>query len=129
MEENRILLAATVFPSQEQTIVALPTDEKFQGAHNYEIHPMMRFENGAAVYGEGTHAITFVKRNEDGTWQPGVQTEQLLLLLKDRHNKLNNVFPSEDHDEFIAGIDKALAALERRVRERQGRGVMGELKK
>jgi hypothetical protein len=124
-------LKATVFPSEERTISSLPTDEKFQGAHNYYVQPMVGFEGGALYAKEPEAAIElrFVKRREDGTWQPGLQTEQILLLLKDRHEKLNEVFPSEDHAQFIAGIDKALDALEKRVRERQGRGVMGQLKK
>jgi len=124
-------LNALVFPSEEKTICCLPTDAKFKGAHNYYVAPMVGYEGGAlyAQEPEAAIEIRFVKRREDGTWQPGVQTEQLLLLLKDRHDKLNEVFPSEDHAQFTAGIDMALDALERRVRERTTRGVMGELKK
>ena len=125
MNNQRILLTATVFPSTEQTIVALPTDDKFKGAHNYEIKPMLRYENGA-VYGLEGMPLTFVKRNDDGSWQPGVQSEQLLLALMDRHEKLNNVFPTEVHDEFMAHLAGALECLERRVRERTERGVMGQ---
>jgi hypothetical protein len=124
-------ISATVFPSQEKTIYCLPTDDKFQGAHNYWVSPMVGYGAGALYAKEPEAAIElrFVKCREDGTWQPGLQSEQLLLLLKDRHEKLNAVFPSDDHAQFIAGIDLALEALERRVRERTARGVMGELKK
>lgn len=121
-------LNTTVFPSTQKTLLCVVTDSKFKGAHNYYVQPMTEFKAGAAVYGADLISIPFVKRNEDGTWQPGVQTEQLLLLLKDRHEKMNDVFPSDDHAQFVAGIDLALEALERRVRERTTRGVMGELK-
>ncbi|MDF7810512.1 hypothetical protein [Hymenobacter sp. YC55] len=119
---------ASVFPSRQKTMLCVATDDKFQGAHNYYLMPMIGFQDGA-VYGGNLVSIPFVKRNEDGTWQPGVQTEQLLHILKDRHEKLNAVYPSDDHAQFIAGIDLALEALEKRVRERTQRGVMGELKK
>ncbi|MBC6988572.1 hypothetical protein [Hymenobacter sp. BT491] len=121
-------LNESVFPSEQKTILCVATDSKFKGAHNYYVQPMVGYQDGA-VYGAELVSIPFVKRNEDGTWQPGVQTEQLLLLLKDRHEKLNEVFPSEDHAQFIAGIDMALEALEKRVRERTQRGVMGQLQK
>ena len=126
---TRLLLDATVFPSTEKTIVALPTDDKFAGAHNYEIKPMLRYEDGA-VYGMEGMPVTFVKRNEDGTWQAGVQTEQLLLMLLDRHDKLNAAVPAQtnSHELFIGGINDALRALASRVNERTRRGVMGESK-
>jgi hypothetical protein len=60
---------------------------------------------------------------------PGLQTEQLLIAIHDRHQKLNAKFFSEDGLKFIRKIEEALVCLEDRVRERIARGVMGDLKK
>lgn len=126
---ERILLDARVFPSHERTIVSLVAKgDGFRGAHNYDIKPMLRYEGGA-VYGAEGMPITFIKKNDDGTWQPGLQSEQLLLLLLDRHEKLNSVFPTGGHNEFRHHLIKALECLEYRVRERTERGVMGDHRK
>jgi len=124
---KRVVLDTCVFPSNESSIVSIITDEKFDGAHNYEIKPMLRYDNGA-VYGLEGLPLTFVKKNDDGTWQTGVQTEQLLLVIADRHPKLNAVFPAEEHDEFMAHIHGALECLGRRFKKRLDRGVAGEHK-
>jgi hypothetical protein len=52
----------------------------------------------------------------------------LLLVLLDRHANMNAVYPSAQYNDFITGINMALAALGTRVVDRQERGVMGEHK-
>ena len=60
----RVAIEASVFPSTENTIVSIVTDDKFNGAHNYEVKPMLRFEPGVgAVYGLEGMPVTFVKKN------------------------------------------------------------------
>lgn len=127
----RVPLDGVVFPSTERTIVSLPQGDSFNGAHNYSIKPMLRYENGAVCGLEGM-PLTFVKQVplEGGgvRWQAGVQSEQLLLVLLDRHEKMNAVFASDVHDEFMGHIAGALECLERRFRNRMDRGVAGQQK-
>jgi hypothetical protein len=59
----------------------------------------------------------------------GLQSEQLLIALIDRHKKLNERFPSREGALAITKMEEALQWLEARVRERTERGVMGDLKK
>jgi len=181
---DRVLLDTCVFPSNEPSIVCIITDEKFDGAHDYEIKPMLRFQpeyqydfaaiedlfrkemkflhmqalveehqgvikgnehtaemikkcvdlgyikqiGGHTVYGLEGMPLTFVKRLPNGTFRPGLQTEQLLLVIEDRHPKLNAEFPAEEHDEFMYHIRAARECLERRFRKRLDRGVAGEHK-
>jgi hypothetical protein len=71
-------LPAVVFPSTTPTITSLITDEKFNGAHNYIVQPMVEFnkDRGGAQYAVEPEAgieLRFVKRRDDGTWQPGLQ--------------------------------------------------------
>ena len=68
-------------------------------------------------------------RNDDGSITPGLQSEQLALILLDRVKKLNERYPSEQNDKQIEGLTMYLQACKDRVEERINRGVMGELKK
>lgn len=77
----------------------------------------------------GMQSVQFVQKNEDGSMTPGLQSEQLLIALIDRHKKLNNRYPSHEGELAITKMEEALHWLEARVKERTNRGVMGELKK
>lgn len=121
-------LTKTVFPSEEQTIF-VEEDDTYGGAHVYKFEESLGFNNGKAEY-QGTYqTISFVKKEEDGTILAGLQSEQLLIALIDRHEKLNARFPSEQNVVFIEHLKAALSLQEDRVRDRINRGVMGELKK
>jgi hypothetical protein len=131
MSEKHIAHLDPVYPSKEITIVAeFDADDKYLGAHNYFCYPSLGFEGGKPVYDFTADRIpiNFVKKSENGTVVAGLQSEQLLLILIDRHQKLNAVFPSEYNDQFIAGVVMALEAMRQRVNDRVGRGVMGALK-
>lgn len=123
-------LDGTVFPSEERTIAVLQ-DDTYGGAHRYYITNSLGFENGKAVYtpGEG-QAINFVMKPTDGSpVVPGIQSEQLVLLLLDRHERLNNVYPSEQYEKMKAGLEMFLEASKERVEARIARNVMGKLEK
>lgn len=75
-----------------------------------------------------TTTLQFVQKNEDGTVIPGLQSEQLALILLDRVKKLNAKFPHPTNEKQIAGLEMYLDACKERVQERIDRGVMGELK-
>ena len=126
--DTAILLAETVYPSDKRTISVMP-DKDYGGAHRYEMVNSLGFNNGEAQYDSSTQLIQFVQKNEDGTITPGLQSEQLLIALIDRHKKLNNKFPSREGSLAITKMEEALHWLEARVRERVNRGVMGQLKK
>lgn len=117
-----------VFPSNEFT-VSVKEDDTYGGAHYYEFNNCLGFNNGVTEYTDGKQAIQFIKKEEDGSMTAGIQSEQLLIALIDRHKKLNDKFSSREGALAITKMEEALHWLEARVKERIDRGVMGELKK
>lgn len=117
-----------VYPSDERTISVID-DATYGGAHCYVIRECLGFNDGKTQYVETEQVVRFVQKNDDGTMIPGLQSEQLVLALLDRHEKLNARFPSEQNAKMIAGLRMFLEACEERVKNRMERGVMGELKK
>lgn len=119
-----------VHPSDVRSVQAVVTnDNEYNGAHVYRIMNCLGFSDGITQYQSTYQTIQFVKKFEDGTVVPGLQSEQLLIALIDRHKKLDAMFPSEHNKKMIRGMEMALEAMEERVNERIERGVMGELKK
>jgi hypothetical protein len=117
-----------VFPSTERTIGVAP-DSDYNGAHYYQFRNSVGFNNGKADYVDSYQSIQFVQKNLDGSMTPGVQSEQLLIALIDRHKKLNEKFSSREGALAITKMEEALHWLRARVEERIDRGVMGDLKK
>jgi hypothetical protein len=128
--DGKNLLKVKVFPSEILSIAVAP-DPDYGGAHQYQFQNSLGFNSqiGEAEYDHSYQKIKFVQKNLDGTMSPGIQSEQLLLALIDRHEKLNAKFSSEDGAYAIEHMRNALHFLEKRVRERMKRGVMGDLKK
>lgn len=93
------------------------------------IRECLGFNDGKTQYTDSEQVIRFVQKNDDGSMIPGLQSEQLVLALLDRHEKLNDRFPSEQNAKMVAGLQMFLDACEERVKSRIERGVMGELKK
>lgn len=124
--EHRI--PATVYPSNERTI-AVAYDHDYHGAHRYQFINSLGFSNGTAQYEGSFQEIQFVQKNEDGSMTPGLQSEQLVLALIDRTEKLNTRYPSEYNGRMIAGLKMFLIACQDRIDDRIKRGVMGDLKK
>lgn len=122
------VLDKSVFPSDEKTIKVSP-DKDYNGAHEYFIKNCLGFSDGKTQYADSGQKIQFVQKNEDGSMIPGVQSEQLVIALIDRHEKLNARFPSAQNEKMIAGLQMFLDACKERVQERIDRGVMGDLKK
>ena len=120
-------LPCLVYPSQETTI-AVTLDKDYGGAHEYHFIESLGHENGEPKYAGSEQKIRFVQKDLDGTVIPGLQSEQLLLALIDRHKKLNAKFPSREGALAITKMEESLHWLEARVKERVARGVMGELK-
>jgi hypothetical protein len=121
------VLQAPVYPSERRTIIAYH-DDTYGGAHRYAVQKSVGFENGETKYVADMAEIRFVQKDPDGTVQPGLLSDQLVLVLIDRHQKLNAAFPSEHNEKAIAGLQQFLDAQRERVDERMSRGVMGELK-
>lgn len=119
-----------VFPSEEVSVWGT-SDADYPGraTHEFRFQNSRGFNNGQAEYDESFQDLQFVQKLNDGTIIPGVQTEQLLTVIEERHIGLNERFPSEDGALFIEYIQKAKLLMEKRVRDRMDRGVMGELKK
>lgn len=121
-------LAGKVFPSNESTVF-VENDPDYDGAHTYHIQECTGFTDGKPNYVDTHQTIRFVQKNLDGTMTPGVQSEQLIIMLLDRHEKLNAKFESEQYTSLRHGLLMFLEASENRVKERIARGVMGDLKK
>lgn len=117
-----------VYPSDKITIGVVNDD--FDGAYEYQFVNCLGFESGETQYDPAQiQRINFVRKREDGTMIPGLQSEQLLIALIDRHKKLNAKYPSREGALAITKMEEALHWLEARVRERIDRGVMGKLEK
>jgi hypothetical protein len=128
MKEQTVPVDALVFPSEEKTIT-VKMDADYNGAHQYTFKNCLGFNEGKTQYDTTEQTIQFVQKNEDGSMIPGLQSEQLVLALIDRHTKLNNRFPSAQNEKMLAGLHMFMDACKERVQERMNRGVMGELKK
>lgn len=132
-------LEARVFPSELRTIVTMVKEgDLYGGAHHYGAMNCLGFENGETKYQVEKHGeelapkgqmIQFIEKLDDGTVIPGLQSEQLVYILLDRHKKLNAWFPSAQNEQMLKGLQMFIDAAESRVKERMDRGVMGELKK
>ena len=116
-----------VYPSDVST-VAVTHDDDYGGAHLYHIRNSEGRANGESKYAGSEQKIQFVKKDLDGTIVPGLQDEQVILVLIDRLVKLNNKFPSREGSLAITKLQEALHWLEARVKEREERGVLGDLK-
>lgn len=117
-----------VFPSEVRSVAVAP-DADYGGAHRYQFQESLGFNKGGAEYADSFQEIHFVQKNLDGSMTPGLQSEQLLIALIDRHKKLNAKFPSREGSLAITKMEEALQWLRARVEERINRGVMGDLKK
>ena len=117
----------SVFPSNEITI-SVKEDDIYGGAHYYEFKNCKGFNNGTTEYTENYQTVQFIKKDDNGEITEGLQSEQLLIALIDRHKKLNTRFPSREGALAITKMEEALHWLESRVKERLIREVMGELK-
>lgn len=132
MKKEFEIVKAKVYPSDVNTIRVTDVDNEYGGAHHYIINPMGKYneEKGEPEYLTGYGEIRFVQKDkESGEFTPGFQTEQILLMLIDRHTKLSKVFSAEIDEEFIGHLQSAVNLLEKRVKDREDRGVMGKLEK
>ena len=117
-----------VYPSKEKTVYSAD-DPKYGGGHRYQFQESIGFSKGAAGYIESRQEIQFVKKEEDGTMTPGLQSEQLVIALIHRTKNLNAQYPSDQAAKMIAGLEMFLEACKERVQDRISRDVMGDLKK
>lgn len=122
------VLERPVYPSGNRT-VGVKADDTYQGAHTYIFQNCLGFEDGRTKYDESAQVIQFVKKESDGSTTPGLQSEQLIIALLDRHKKLNDVYPDPRYDRMVACLQGFLQACKERVDERMDRGIMGQLKK
>ena len=115
-----------VFNSIEPTIETIPTDG-YDGAHRYRVRLCNGFnkKTQTADYVDKTTTLQFIQKNEDGTVIPGLQSEQLALILLDRVKKLNAKFTHLTNEKQIAGLEMYLDARKERVQERIDRGGYG----
>ncbi len=125
---EKVTVDGCVFPSGEKTIQAV-YDRTYGGAHCYIIRECLGFADGVTSYTGDEQVVQFIQKLDDGTVIPGIQSEQLALVLLDRCRKLNARFPSAQNVKMIQGLEMFLDACRERVQERMDRGVMGKLEK
>lgn len=125
---EKVTLDGCVYPSEEKTIRVV-YDEIYGGAHCYIIRECLGFADGVTSYTGNEQVVQFIQKHDDGTVIPGIQSEQLALVLLDRHKKLNARFPSPQNEKMITGLEMFLEACKERVQGRMERGVMGKLEK
>jgi hypothetical protein len=123
-------LEGVVFPSTEKTIAVLK-DDTYGGAHRYYVTNCLGHNAGVTEYTPGQgQVIQFIEKPADGSAViPGIQSEQLILILVDRTEKLNAKFPCVENVEMITLLQGILNLSRKRVEDRIARNVMGELKK
>lgn len=116
-----------VYPSSLNTIQVV-NDEKYCGTHNYIIQNSRGYNNGRFEYDDSFTKLNFIRKNDDGSIVPGIQDEQLILILLDRAKKLNEVYPSKWNDMKVHALNIALDACKGRIKGMIADGIMGELK-
>jgi len=126
-EQMKIEVVGAVYPSDEAS-VWVDTEDRYDGAHCYTLRNYLAFQQGKPVYTDTYSELVFAYKNADGEPEEGWLSEQLLLVLLDRHRKLERAFPHPTYHKLRAGLEMALEAQRERVDDRVRRGVMGELK-
>jgi len=115
---ENLYLKKTVYPSEEKTIL-VENDDIFGGAHRYSFIGSVGYQKGKPAYDfHDIQTIQFMKNEEDGVIRIGVQSEQLLIALIDRHKKLNRINPTKEQALAITKMEEALMWLEAYERER-----------
>lgn len=119
----------TVYPSKTETIENLNNDD-YNGAHRYRVRLAKGYNPSRkrVEYSDKKLVIQFVQKNEDGSVIPGLQDEQLILIMMDRLQKLDAKFHSDTITKKMKALQDYLDACKERIDERLNRGVFGELK-
>lgn len=122
------LEGVSVYPSNVETIEFMNDD--FNGAHRYRIKLSKGYNQTKkrVDYSDKKLVIQFIQKNADGSVIPGLQDEQLILVMMDRLKKLDAKFHSDTVTKKMKALQDYLDACKERIDERLGRGVYGELK-
>lgn len=122
------LEGVSVYPSNVETIEFMNDD--FNGAHRYRIKLSKGYNQTKkrVDYSDKKLVIQFTQKNADGSVIPGLQDEQLILVMMDRLQKLDAKFHSDTVTKKMKALQDYLDACKERIDERLGRGVYGELK-
>ena len=122
------LEGVSVYPSNVETIEFMNDD--FNGAHRYRIKLSKGYNQTKkrVDYSDKKLVIQFIQKNADGSVIPGLQDEQLILVMMDRLQKLDAKFHSDTVTKKMKALQDYLDACKERIDERLGRGVYGELK-
>ena len=122
------LEGVSVYPSNVETIEFMNDD--FNGAHRYRIKLSKGYNQTKkrVDYSDKKLVIQFIQKNADGSIIPGLQDEQLILVMMDRLKKLDAKYHSDTVTKKMKALQDYLDACKERIDERLGRGVYGELK-
>lgn len=86
--------------------------------HTYELHNLAK----TRVVGQ----LNFIKKVDGKLMHDGTTTEDVLDVLIDRIKTLDEKFACEQNKWAIDYLEKAKAALEARIEDREKRGVEGK---
>ena len=122
------LEGVSVYPSNVETTEFMNDD--FNGAHRYRIKLSKGYNQTKkrVDYSDKKLVIQFIQKNADGSIIPGLQDEQLILVMMDRLKKLDAKYHSDTVTKKMKALQDYLDACKERIDERLGRGVYGELK-
>lgn len=101
------------------TAETVTIDGKVMGGHKYRVHGLQSKE---------VMSIEFQKGPVGPNGTNGLTNEALLMILIDRTEALNDMFPCVQNRHAIHHMKMALELFEARTKERQNRGVEGQNK-
>ena len=96
--------------------VFVSNEDTYGGAHDYHFKKCLGWdkEKGESKFIDETATISFVRKEESGM-VAGIQSEQLIVCLIDRHRKLDAKFPCDENKEFIRCLEEALEWQKSRI--------------
>ena len=122
------LEGVSVYPSNVETIEFMNDD--FNGAHRYRIKLSRGYNQTKkrVDYSDKKTVIQFIQKNADGSVIPGLQDEQLILVMMDRLKKLDAKFHSDTVTKKMKALQDYLDACKERFDERREKGITNVLK-
>lgn len=97
--------------------------------HHYRLTHLVADGKGNLTPTEtATYLDFFLKDSETGEATDGVMNEQVLVILFDRMQYLDSMYPCKENKEVIEHLHQCLTILEARRKDRVDRGVLGQHK-
>lgn len=113
-EEEEYVPQVKVFPSDIESIKIFEKEDGSDKGHHYSLLKTTGWDSGTYNYINEPVLLNFIKKNKKGLF-PGIQSEQLILVVLDRTIKLNKTAPCEENEIMIQACKDFLEAAAQRV--------------